>query len=189
MIKPRTVMWSLAGLALFALGLLGAQFLPDSNARSFELTRTDGQIINSQEVLRGQPYMVTFGYTFCPDICPQTLLYMAGLVEEAEAELGDVPQPIFVSVDPKRDTLERLGQYVAYFHEDIWGLTGEPARLASVAQAFSIFFQEVPGNDPENYLVDHSAGILVLDSRHRLVGVVRDGENIDSALATIAKAL
>ena len=188
MTRNRGVM-ALAGVALFALGLLGAQYLPDSQARSFELVRTDAAVINSRSDLRGQPYMITFGYTFCPDVCPQTLLYMAGLVDEAQTQLGEVPQPIFVSVDPERDTLERLGQYVGYFHDDIWGLTGEEDALANVARAFSVYFSRVEGNDPENYLVDHSAGILVMDSRHRLVGLVRDGEDVDSALATIAKAL
>ncbi len=184
---PRWVLGAGAVVLAFAVGFWGSSSLPD-DARGFELTRTDGTRINSQDVLAGEPYVIFFGYTFCPDVCPTTLAYLSSVLDQQESATGQRAQAVFVSVDPQRDTPERLAQYVNYFDERIWAVTGTQAELEQTAKTFSVFFQKVPGKGDDDYLVDHSAGILVMDDKHRLSGVIRDGEALDQALATLANA-
>lgn len=183
----RVLIGGVAVVVAFVLGFWGASQLPE-DARGFELTRSDGVQINSFEALKGQPYLITFGYTYCPDVCPTTLAYLAGVLQAYQSGAGDEIQSIFVSVDPGRDTPDKLGQYVEYFDSSVWGVTGTEAQLEQVKQTYSIFFEKVQGKDPDNYLIDHSAGILVMDSKHRLSGVIREGDPFDQAIATIKNA-
>ena len=168
-------------LFAFAVGLWGASYLPEDSKR-FELTRSDGVLIDSQQALANQPYLITFGYTYCPDICPTTLAHVAAVLEAYPSPL----QAVFVSVDPERDTLERLGQYAAYFDPSIWAVTGTTAQLDRLKGEYSIYFQKTQGPD---YLVDHSAGVLVMDSQHRVRGVLQEGESVAQSLATLENVL
>ena len=183
----RVLIGSVAVVVAFVLGFWGSNQLPE-DARGFELTRSDGVQINSFEALKGQPYLITFGYTYCPDVCPTTLAYLAGVLQAYQSGEGEAIQSVFVSVDPVRDTPEKLGQYVEYFDSSIWGVTGTEGQLELVKQTYSIFFEKVQGKDPDNYLIDHSAGILVMDSKHRLSGVIREGDSFEQAIATIQNA-
>ena len=183
----RALIGSVAVIVAFALGFWGSNQLPE-DARGFELTRSDGVQINSFEALKGQPYLITFGYTYCPDVCPTTLAYLAGVLQAYQSGEEEDIQSVFVSVDPERDTLDKLGQYVEYFDSSIWGVTGTEAQLEQVKQTYSIFFEKVQGKDPDNYLIDHSAGILVMDSKHRLSGVIREGDSFEQAIALIQDA-
>ncbi|WP_420550611.1 SCO family protein [Litorivicinus lipolyticus] len=186
---PRTLMWLLAGVLALGLGVIGSQWLPDpKNARELRLTSMDGAPFDSAAALAGKPYVVTFGYTFCPDICPTTLAYLAQVLDAQQAATGQRTQSVFVSVDPARDTPERLTQYVAYFDPTTIALTGSEAELKAAAQTFSVYFAKVDAVNGEDYLVDHSAGLLVLDADHQLIGLIRDGDALDDALALLAKA-
>ena len=120
--------------------------------------------------LRGQWTLLFFGYTFCPDVCPATLATLHDVHERLGA---DDLQTVFVSVDPGRDTPERLGQYVRFFDPDFLGVTGGGDALrALTAQLGVIAFQTEPDADG-NYLVDHTAAVLLLDPQARLVGLFR----------------
>lgn len=174
--------------AAFVLGFWGSSSLPE-DSRSFELTAVDGSALSSAEAFSGSPYLITFGYTFCPDVCPTTLAYLSTVMEAYEERNGERLNAVFVSVDPQRDTPERLGQYVEFFGGGIIGATGTPEQLAATSKTYSVYFERVPGRDDENYLIDHSAGILVLDDKHRLRGVLREGESLDQALGTLAELL
>lgn len=184
---PRWIIGLGAVLVAFAVGFYGSSRLP-SDARGFELTRVDGQPINSLQALSGEPYVIFFGYTFCPDVCPTTMAYLSSVLDVQAERTGKRAQAVFVSVDPERDTPDRLKQYVEYFDERIWAVTGTQEQLKQTAKTFSVFFQKVPGKGDDDYLVDHSAGLLVMDSKHRLSGVIRDGEALDQALETLANA-
>ena len=107
--------------------------------------------------------LITFGYTFCPDICPTTLQEMSEVLKQLGDEAGRI-QPLFISVDPERDTLEQLGSYVAFFDKRILGVTGSPALVKRAAENFKVRYEKVsePGADPHNYAVDHSAGMYLL---------------------------
>ncbi len=109
---------------------------------------------------RGYYQLIAFGYTFCPDICPTTLTEMAAVLKE----LGPLAQrlrPIFISLDPERDTLKVLREYTAFFDARIIGMTGSPALVARAAGNFKVRYQKVP-KEGGNYAVDHSAGMYLL---------------------------
>jgi protein SCO1 len=107
--------------------------------------------------------LIAFGYTFCPDICPTTLQEMTEVLKQL-GEHAERIQPLFISVDPERDTLTQLGNYVAFFDPRILGATGSPALVKRAAENFKVRYEKVsePGADPKNYAVDHSAGMYLL---------------------------
>lgn len=107
--------------------------------------------------------LISFGYTFCPDICPTTLTEMAEVMRQLGEQAKQV-QPIFISVDPARDTLPQLGKYLAFFDERIIGATGSADLIKRAADNFKVKYEKVlqPGADPNNYAMDHSAGMYLL---------------------------
>lgn len=114
--------------------------------------------------------LIYFGYTFCPDVCPSALM----VITQALKLLGDDAariQPLFISVDPERDTPQVLREYVAYFHPSIIGLTGSPELLARTAANFRVTYEKVqaPGMPPDQYQMDHSAGVFLLAPDGRLL--------------------
>lgn len=117
----------------------------------------------------GKYVLVNFGYTSCPDICPLTLQQLAGIyrqLTEQDPDLANQVEVIFVTVDPKRDVPERLEQYVGAFHDDFTGLYIEDEEaLQTMKKSFAVFSQVAEGSDPEaeNYFVDHTGGIFVLN--------------------------
>jgi protein SCO1/2 len=126
------------------------------------LMDTRGRTITDKD-FRGSFQIIAFGYTYCPDICPTTLAEMS-LVMKRLGELSERLQPIFVTVDPERDTPAKLSRYTAFFHPRIIGLTGSPALVRRVADNFKVRYEKYyePGGDPKNYSVDHSAGMYLL---------------------------
>lgn len=107
--------------------------------------------------------LISFGYTFCPDICPTTLAEMASVLKQ----LGDLApriQMLFISVDPERDTLPQLGTYTAFFDGRILGATGSPALVKRAAENFKVRYEKVlePGSDGGQYAMDHTAGMYLL---------------------------
>ena len=113
-----------------------------------------------------------FGYTYCPDVCPLTLVELAELKKLLAANgVAEPTQYYLVSVDPERDTPERLREYVAYFEPELRGLTGTPEALAALAEATETVF-DVPENPEDaNYLVSHSSNVVLLDPDGRVHAV------------------
>lgn len=143
--------------------------LPD-----FTLTDHNGKTLDNAR-LRGHWTLMFFGYTHCPDICPTTL----NMLKQAMAtyiEKGGNPadwQVVFVSVDPERDSPEQLAGYVTYFNKDFLGATGDPEQIARLTRSLGILYLKVENPDnPENYLVDHSASIIVVDPQGREAAVL-----------------
>jgi protein SCO1/2 len=113
-----------------------------------------------------------FGYTYCPDVCPLTLIELANLKRELEAQRpGDAVGYYFVSVDPQRDTPARLGEYVAYFDPAFRGLTGSPEALTALATATASLFDVPAGQDGAHYLVNHSSNVVLLNPSGALQAV------------------
>ena len=105
-----------------------------------------------------------FGYTYCPDVCPLTLVELADLKRQIDAERPEERvEYYFVSVDPQRDTPARLREYVAYFDPAFRGLTGTSAALVALAQATDTLFGVPEGQGADNYLVSHSSNLVLLD--------------------------
>ena len=116
---------------------------------------------------RGKAVVLFFGYTYCPDVCPTTMLEIKQALEQLGPDSGRV-QVLFVTLDPERDTRELLSRYVQGFDPRFIGLSGDAASTAKVAKEFRVFYQKVPGRSPESYSIDHTSGIYVFDARGRL---------------------
>ncbi|MFC4293307.1 SCO family protein [Sphingorhabdus arenilitoris] len=124
----------------------------------FTLTDQNGKR-RSYDEFNGKYRMVYFGYTSCPDICtPDVQNLMAGLklFEKAEPELAKKVQPLFITIDPQRDTPAVLTQFVRAFHPNLIGLTGSKAEIDAVSKSFAVVAERVEGSSPENYLMSHS---------------------------------
>ena len=145
----------------------------------FSLLDHDGNAIG-QKVFAGQWSLVFFGFTHCPDICPLTLQVLADARKQlAEAGADTLPQIVLVSVDPERDTPELLAQYVNYFGDDNLGITGDLVEIRKLTGGLGIFFEK-SAIDEENYSVDHSAVVLVVNPRgqfHALFSAPHQAEN------------
>lgn len=122
----------------------------------------NGRSVTSED-FRGRYQLISFGYTYCPDICPTTLVEMAGILKQLGADAKHV-QAIFISVDPERDTGKVLKTYTEFFDPRILGLTGSPALIRRTADNFKIRYAKVqePGVAADRYAVDHSAGMILL---------------------------
>lgn len=128
----------------------------------FSLLDQFGETVD-RATFRGHWNLVFFGFTHCPDICPVTLQVLAAARDSLRAA-GQRPLPriVLVSVDPERDTPELMGNYVNYFGDGNLGVTGTLEELTRLTSALGIYFQKQPG-DGENYAVDHSAAVLLID--------------------------
>ncbi|MDQ5881158.1 MAG: hypothetical protein QG616_988 [Pseudomonadota bacterium] len=131
-------------------------------ATRYMLQDTSGRAVSNQD-FRGRFQLLTFGYTSCPDVCPTTLSEMAAVMK-ALGEDAKKLQPIFITVDPERDSAEVLKSYTGFFDARIIGLTGSPELIRKTADNFKVRFEKVqePGSPPERYVVDHSAGMFLL---------------------------
>lgn len=122
--------------------------------------------------LEGQWNLLFFGYTFCPDICPTTMAELRQLSLELPDEEREQLQITMISVDPERDTPEQMNSYLTFFDAGFTGASGEPAELARLAQALSVAYIE-PDASEDNYLVDHSGQVVMIDPDGRYVGFIR----------------
>ena len=113
--------------------------------------------------LKGRWSLLFFGYTYCPDICPMTLMHMNRLMKRLSEEEREQLNVVLVSVDPERDRPEQLGQYMDYFNPDFTALTGNPDNMKKLAAQLNAFYARVDREDG-GYLMDHSANIVLLDS-------------------------
>lgn len=114
--------------------------------------------------LEGDWQFVFFGFTHCPDVCPMTLADLAGTLQRLEsADLTTMPEVVFVSVDPKRDTPASLERYVRHFHDDFIGVTGEASAIDTLTDALGISYTLHEPDEEGDYAVDHSAAILLID--------------------------
>lgn len=121
---------------------------------------------------RGQWTFLYFGYTFCPDVCPLTLLELNKLQKILEQENRDQENEYwFISVDPNRDLPQRLGEYTAYFNPKFRGATGTVEELAKLTQQLGIYYKILDATDGKNYTVDHSTAVLLIDPKVRLRAV------------------
>ncbi|HEY6014489.1 MAG TPA: SCO family protein, partial [Candidatus Limnocylindrales bacterium] len=134
-------------------------------APSIELTDQDGRPF-SLTSFRGEPTMVFFGYTHCPDVCPATI----GTMGLAMSAFGPGLHAVFVTVDPERDTPPWLKEYVRFLPAGFVALTGSAAEIKATADAWGVRYARVEGTTPDNYAMSHTADVYVLDANGRLRG-------------------
>ncbi len=136
----------------------------------FELVNSKGQTVTDKDVLKG-PSLVYFGYTFCPDVCPLDNARNAEAVDIL-AERGKIVTPVFISIDPKRDTPEVVGDYADSFGAGMIGLTGSPEQVHAASKAYKTYYQAQPAED-EFYVVDHSTFTYLTLPGHGVVEFFR----------------
>ena len=135
-------------------------------APEIQLTRASGAEFRLSE-MRGHVVALFFGYTSCPDICPTTMAELRQALEELGAEADQV-QVLFVTVDPERDTPERVQEYVDHFNPDFIGLSGSESELAKVWSDYGVFREIVDGSSAAGYLVNHTARVTLIDQHGNL---------------------
>jgi protein SCO1/2 len=133
----------------------------------FTLTNQHGKRVSLSD-FRGKVVLLYFGFTFCPDVCPTDLAVIAQTLE-ALGKSGDQVQPLFVTLDPARDTRELLRGYAAAFHPRIVALTGSEDEVRRVATAYKVFFEKVTPPGSKTYFIDHSAFTFLLDRNGKYV--------------------
>jgi len=111
--------------------------------------------------------LIYFGYTFCPDVCPTALQVMSQAIDRLSPEAQKKITPIFITIDPERDTVKELGVYIDNFHPRMVGLTGTTQQIAKAARAYRVYYgrSKSGGNDTSDYLMDHSSIVFLLDSK------------------------
>ncbi len=143
---------------------------PPRPLQDFALTGHDSQPFTLADLQQHWTF-ISIGYTYCPDVCPTTLATFDAVAKQADAATKR-PQFLFVSVDPERDTPEKLGQYVTYFNPDFLGATGPQDALKRLTGQLGLIYRRVDGQDTAlGYLVDHSASILLIDPLGRLAAI------------------
>ncbi len=161
----------------------GVVIAPTGLGGPFKLTSDAGKTV-TEKAFAGKYALVYFGYSFCPDVCPTGLQNIASGLDK----LGDDAKkvvPIFVSVDPDRDTPDQLAQYVDLFHPEMVGLTGSADEIKKVAKKFRVYYALHKDKDPDNYPVDHSSFTYLMGPDWKLVAVFRH----DATPTNIADAL
>lgn len=139
----------------------------------FTLHSPKGQV--SLADYRGKVVLIYFGYTWCPDICPTNLTLMSAALSRLEADEVDKVQGIFISVDPARDTMERLETYTQYFHNRLLGITGTSEAIAEVAGLYGAAYRLVDQDSATNYVVDHTSETYVIDPQGKLAEILPHG--------------
>ena len=136
----------------------------------FELVNAKGETVTDKDVIT-EPTMVYFGYTFCPDVCPLDVSRNAEATDFL-AEGGQSMTPLFISIDPNRDTPEVVGDFAFNVHEKMIGLTGSPEQVKAASQAYRTYYKAHPADD-EYYLVDHSTFSYLVLPEHGFVEFFR----------------
>lgn len=138
----------------------------------FALTDHAGRT-RTEADFRGKVVLVYFGFTWCPDICPTDLMAIAAALDELGAD-AEAVQPLFVTLDPQRDT-GHLGEYVQAFHPRLIGLTGDEAAVRRTADAFKVYYRKVPGEGADDYTIDHTAFTYLYDQAGAYLGFFPPG--------------
>lgn len=155
----------------------------------FTLTDQNGKRVSDSQ-FAGQYRMIYFGYSFCPDVCPvdvQRLMQGFKLLEQREPAKAAKIQPIFITVDPARDTPAVLKQFVSAFHPRLIGLTGSDAEIAAVAKEYAILYQKVDGATPGSYLMDHSRQTVLYGPTGAPIALIPQDESAEQIATELAK--
>jgi protein SCO1 len=195
--RIRVVLWAacaISVLALLAVGVLAwtqradrVGALQDSGIGApFKLAATSGGEFSSAD-LKGRPYLVFFGFTRCPEVCPTTLSDISTWLDALGPD-GKEIKAVFISIDPERDTVASLKDYLSSFNEQIIGLTGTPDQIAAVAKEYRVYYAKHPLKDGD-YTMDHSAVIYLMDRQGRLAGTLTYGDSKDDAVAKLRRLL
>jgi protein SCO1/2 len=174
--------------AFFPGGLDGEQVAPVSIGGAFTLTDQNG-VTRHPEDFRGKLMLVYFGYTFCPDACPTALQDMSHAIDLMGDKGKDV-QPIFITIDPARDTVEQMKLYASNFHPRLIALTGTPEQVAEAAKAYRVYYAKGKSTGGENdYLMDHTVFIYLMGRDGKYLSHFPPGTTAEQMAAAMEKRL
>jgi protein SCO1/2 len=193
--RPATFVYAVVGLlvAVLLLGTGGFLWLSGSSVEPsiggpFTLENTDGKAVTDHD-FRGKYMLVYFGYTYCPDVCPTTLTAVTAAMDKLGAKAKEL-EPVFITVDPQRDTPEVMKQYISAFTPALVGLTGTPDQIADVAKEYRVYYaKHVTGPGPNDYSMDHSSILYLMGPDGHFVAPIRADETGDEMAASIGKLL
>jgi len=154
---------------------------------AFTLVDQTGRTVTDQD-FAGRWRLVYFGYTYCPDVCPTELGVMAAAVDLLGPQGGGVV-PVFITIDPARDTPAALADYVSRFHPDLLGLTGSSEQVADVARKYRVYFTKSENRDVTSYLMDHSSFIYLVGPDGRVRELFRPGTAPEDIAAALRRRL
>jgi protein SCO1/2 len=154
----------------------------------FTLVATNGEIVSDQ-TFRGKWLLIYFGYTYCPDACPTALNSMSVALEKLGSPAKDL-QPLFITVDPERDTRETMAKYLTSFDSRIIGLTGTKEQIESVIKEYRLYVsREKPEQGGDDYVISHSSYIYLMDPQGRFANVIHAEEHGDEIAIRLRKEM
>ena len=156
------------------------------SAMDFSLTDHEGNEVGP-ETLIGRPTMVFFGFTYCPDVCPTTLSDISGWLDDLGDEANEM-SVAFITVDPERDTVDAMSEYVGYFHPAIRGWTGEDEEIEKAVLGFRASYERVP-TESGGYTMNHTASVFLFDAAGRFVTMIDYHQPRKFAVPKIRRAL
>ena len=173
--------------AFFPSGLQGEQVAPVSIGGDFTLVDQNGATRHAQD-FRDKLMLVYFGYTYCPDACPTALQDMSQAIDLL-GEKADAVQPIFITIDPARDTVEQMKLYASNFHPRLIALTGTPEQIAEAAKGYRVYYEKGKGIDAENYLMNHTGFIYLMGRDSKYLSHFSPGVTAEQMATAIEKHL
>lgn len=189
--RHNVVLAAFAGFAVAATAVLGFGVVVSSRGANpgsaaiggpFALVDDNGTSV-TEAALASKPSVIYFGYTFCPEVCPTTLLDLSNWIKKLGPD-ADRINYVFITVDPERDTPKLMRSYLSSFDRRIRGFTGTPEQIAEVAREYRVYYKKVPTDDG-GYVMDHSAIIYLMGSDGKFVSVIAYQEPDESALAKL----
>jgi protein SCO1 len=176
------------GVVLMVSGRLSAPVAQQIAAIGgpFKLTDQNGQALGDQD-LKGYPFLVFFGFTHCPDVCPTTLFEVSEILRALGRD-ADRARALFITVDPERDTPSVMKDYLSSFDPHLSGLTGDPVAVAAVAKAYRVYYKKVP-LDQGAYTMDHTAIVYLMDKEGRFVAPFSLKRTTEAAAADLRRYL
>lgn len=154
----------------------------------FEMVNHLGETV-TQETFKGRHMLVYFGYTFCPDVCPTELQAVTVALNDM-GKKADAITPVFVTIDPERDDVAAVREYIGFFHPRLVGLTGTPAQVQTITDAFGVYYARARDTgETSDYLMDHSSLIFLMDEDGRYVTHIRTGTAPEAIARQLTDAL
>jgi protein SCO1 len=191
--KRQIFLLALAAIAGFSGMVLCIAFLASSTGPGKD-TRTgaiggpfslvdDTGVPVTENALAGKPYTIYFGYTYCPEVCPTTLLDLSRWIKKLGTE-ADKLNYVFVTIDPERDTPQLMHAYLSSFNKRIRGFSGTPEQIAQIAREYRVYYKKIPTEDG-GYVMDHSSIIYLMGPDGKFTSMIGYQENDASAVAKL----
>jgi protein SCO1/2 len=199
--KHRLIILILAGFLAGGVSALGLFLLQNTNpgpkqistgkaliGGPFTLTEHTGRRV-TEEDFKGRFTLIYFGYTFCPDVCPAELQVMSAALDQL-GKKGEKVTPVFVTIDPERDTVEQMKSYVSNFHKRLVGLTGSLKEIRAATKVYRIYYKKVADDSSStDYLMDHSSIVYLMSPEGEYLTHFAYGTGVDKMVKGIAKFL